>query len=267
MTIIKNNFNLLISIAVVVSFVGIGVLNIFFGGSPIMLYDGEYPELEVVAINSVPGVWRSDMSDQVLVLEKDSYGRTLFVCKLTRVFTYINSTQNGVLAIIISQKTDLETVCYYTEINYDLAFLEDYETLATDELISSHFSEQDIETLKEKNDWNKPLEPDNSRYTKILNVLDKKTYMNKKEEKTVEKNIGSNFNGSFYRTFSSNQSIYFILNINYSDIDEYGWYFIVMDDEGNLPYGEDSIHKVRDKENLSGEMLEFLDKISSQNLS
>ena len=93
--------------------------------------------------------------------------------------------------------------------------------------------------------------------------------MNKKEEKTVEKNIDYTFNDSFYRTFSSNQSIYFILNINREDetSDRYEWYFIVMDDEGNLPYGEDSIHKVRDKENLSGEMLEFLDKISSQNLS
>ena len=105
MTIIKKNFNLLISIAIVVFVVGIGVLTIFFGGSPIMLYDGEYPELEVVAINSVPGVLRSDMSDQVLVLETDSYGRTLFACELNRVFTY-NSTHNVILAIIISQKTD-----------------------------------------------------------------------------------------------------------------------------------------------------------------
>lgn len=209
MEIIKKNFNLLISIAIVVFVVGIGVLTIFFGGSPIMLYDGEYPELEVVAINSVPGVLRSDMSDQVLVLEKDSYGRTLFACELNRVFTNINSPQNVVLAIIISQKTDLETVCYYTEINYDLAFLEDYETLVT-ELISSHFSEQDIETLKEKNDWNKPLEPDNSRYTKIPNVLDKKTDMNKKEEKTVEKNIDYTFNATFTELFLQiNQYILF----------------------------------------------------------
>ena len=48
-----------------------------------------------------------------------------------------------------------------------------------------------------------------------------------------------------------------------SSRNEYEWYFIVMDDEGNLPYGEDSIHKVRDKENLSGEMIEFIEKISN----
>ena len=122
MTIIKNNFNLLISIAVVVSFVGIGVLTILFGGSPIMLYDGENPELEVAAINSVPGVLRSDMSDQILVLETDSYGRTLFACKLTRAFNYINRNQNKVLSII---PPDDKTKFLYPSIDFSYLLKEE----------------------------------------------------------------------------------------------------------------------------------------------
>ena len=265
MTIIKNNFNLLISIAVVVSFVGIGVLNILFGGSPIMLYDGENPELEVAAINSVPGVLRSDMSDQILVLETDSYGRTLFACKLTRAFNYINRNQNKVLSIIISQKTDDNNVYFCTDVNYCLSFFDDYIPPLTVDLINESFSEQDFQNLKDKNHWEKPLNLESEKIRKVNNVLEKSYDLSKKEKKTITKNIGSNFCDAFYRHFDSNQSIYFILNINREDetSDRYEWYFIVMDDEGNLPYGEDSIHKVRDKENLSGEMLEFLDKISN----
>lgn len=120
------------------------------------LYQGNDPELYSVALESVIGS-RSYVMNQVLRIEEDAYGRVLFA--FFGDFIYgVNSDQSEAIAIVIAQKTDSNFAYYYDSSNATAVIsIHSLDEELTLKLIESYFEEAEIENLKEKNDWNKPI--------------------------------------------------------------------------------------------------------------
>ena len=123
-------------------------------------YKGQYKELYTTAIYSIPnavgfmdhgeGTYDAD----IYVWEQDDYGRTLFA--------YCDDYSNQVFALVVSQCYDENNVYFYPDVNYALTMIESkykYEGVDDDHLKdrTKEFYENNKEHLKEKNDWNKPL--------------------------------------------------------------------------------------------------------------
>ena len=124
-------------------------------------YRGEYKELYTTAIYSIPdavgymhhgeGAYNSDIH----IWEQDDYGRTLF--------SYCEDYQNQVFALVISQTSDETNVYFYSDINYALTLIDSdylYEGATGDHLKNrtEDFYLENKDELKEKNDWNKPID-------------------------------------------------------------------------------------------------------------
>ena len=124
-------------------------------------YRGEYKELYTTAIYSIPdaegymyhgeGAYNSD----IYIWEQDNYGRKLF--------SYCEDYGNQIFALVISQASDETNVYFYPDINYALTFIaSDYSYEgATDDHLKNKTKEFYMESkdeLKEKNDWNKPID-------------------------------------------------------------------------------------------------------------
>ncbi len=124
-------------------------------------YRGEYNELYTTAIYSIPdaegymhhgeGAYSSD----IYIWEQDNYGRTLF--------SYCVDYGNQVFALVISQAHDETNVYFYADNNYALILIDSnyvYKRVEDDHLknITEDFYLEIKETLKEENDWNKPLD-------------------------------------------------------------------------------------------------------------
>jgi len=115
-------------------------------------YTGDYPELYTVAIHSIPGNQGYDehpeffYSSGVEVLGEDNYGRILF-------FYY----EYKMCAILVCQKADRDYAYFYPDYNFIAASKQKDPSVPED-----YFTSDEIEALKEINDWNR--EPDESKY-------------------------------------------------------------------------------------------------------
>ena len=118
-------------------------------------YTGDYPELYTAAIHSIPGNQGYDehpeffFSSTVEVLDEDDYGRVLFVY-----------CEHEIYAVLVCQKADGDYVYFYPDYNYIAASKQKYPTMPED-----YFTGDEIEALKEINDWN--MEPDESKYISV----------------------------------------------------------------------------------------------------
>jgi len=117
-------------------------------------YKGKYPELYSVAINSL--LWNSGQSaaagklvdPKIEIIEEDSYGRILF--------SYIEQCYARATiafdSLLICQKSDEEFTYFYPDYNFVSIEREPY----------SHnyykFSVDEIQTLKNLNDWDKEVD-------------------------------------------------------------------------------------------------------------
>lgn len=120
------------------------------------LYRGEFPELHIIAVESVIGAGNNEMN-RVLVIEEDNFGRKLFAF-MGYSQTELNMDNPSIIAILISQKDDGKYTYFYDTVNY-LATTIDSEYLDFDvEKVNTYFSNNDIEKLKSINDWNKPID-------------------------------------------------------------------------------------------------------------
>ena len=124
-------------------------------------YFGDHKELYTTAIYSIPdavgymhhgeGAYSSD----IYIWEQDDYGRTLF--------SYCEDYGNQIFALGISQASDETNAYFYPDINYALTLIESdrlYEG-ATDDHLKNKTEDFYLEfkdNLKEKNDWNKPID-------------------------------------------------------------------------------------------------------------
>ncbi|MBV1709937.1 MAG: hypothetical protein KMY54_08750 [Erysipelothrix sp.] len=95
--------------------------------------------------------------NQVLRIEEDAYGRVLFA--FFGDFIYgVNSDQSDAIAIVIAQKTNSNFAYYYDSSNATAVIsIHSLDEELTLKLLESYFDEEDIEELKAKNDWNKPI--------------------------------------------------------------------------------------------------------------
>jgi hypothetical protein len=124
-------------------------------------YRGEYKELYTTAIYSIPdavgymhhgeGAYDSD----IYIWEQDDYGRKLF--------SYCEDYGNQFFALVISQASDETNVYFYPDINYALTYIYSYykyEAVTDDHLKNrtEEFYMESKDELKEKNDWNKPID-------------------------------------------------------------------------------------------------------------
>ncbi|MBE6537378.1 MAG: hypothetical protein E7673_05425 [Ruminococcaceae bacterium] len=124
-------------------------------------YRGEFKELYTTAIYSIPdakgymyhgeGAYSSD----IYVWERDDYGRTLFA--------YCEDYSDRIFGLVICQSYDDSSVYFYPDENYALVLIESdrlYEGATDDHLKNrtQDFYLQNKDSLKEKNDWNKPLD-------------------------------------------------------------------------------------------------------------
>lgn len=124
-------------------------------------YRGEYKELYTAAIYSIPdaegymhhgeGAYNAD----IYVWEQDDYGRTLF--------SYCEDYGNQIFALVIAQAYDESSVYFYPDMNYALTFLPSerlYEGAKDGHLKdrTEAFYLEHKDNLKEKNDWNQPID-------------------------------------------------------------------------------------------------------------
>jgi len=105
-------------------------------------YHGEYPELYSIAINSVLGAKGYILSERkvdakLTVLEKDEYGRTMFV--------YSEDNDISAYSLIISQKSDGKYVYFYPDYNFISA-------------PKNSFSTEAVAGLKQANDWGNEID-------------------------------------------------------------------------------------------------------------
>ena len=67
------------------------------------LYDGSYPELYVVATHSLLGVWGGGIWEDIFVLERDNFGRTIFAFSGYMIAGSENSF--NILAVLVAGGT------------------------------------------------------------------------------------------------------------------------------------------------------------------
>lgn len=106
------------------------------------MYNGEYPSLFCVAINSIPltkGYEQSEIrfNPTIVVLDEDDFGRVLF--------SYYEDSPVSTYSLLIMQTGDNEKVYFYP----------DYNFISSD---SADFSNEAINNLKNLNDWNQEYE-------------------------------------------------------------------------------------------------------------
>ena len=124
-------------------------------------YRGEYKELYTTAIYSIPNAvgymhhGEGAYSSDIHIWEQDDYGRTLF--------SYCEDYGNQIFALVIFQASDETNVYFYSDINYALTLIDSeylYEGATGDHLKNKteDFYLENKDKLKEKNDWNKPID-------------------------------------------------------------------------------------------------------------
>lgn len=130
-------------------------------------YAGKYPALYTEAIYSILGVHGyydsvTIADPAVEILETDEYGRVMY-CYL----------ESGKFAILIAQKTDADYVYYYPDFNFILTSdcNKEWEiythTENISEYVKNYFSAEEINQLKELNDFGKEINESNCIKTSI----------------------------------------------------------------------------------------------------
>ena len=137
-------------------------MSLVFASCGYYQYNGDYGDLYTVAVCNIFGAkgYFSDgeyVCDPIIeIIETDNYGRTLF---------YYSERGPFGCAIVIMQKSDDEYVYYYQDdcympyYNVDCAYYFDFREI---------FSDEDINTLKERNDWNKEINVELCTKTQII---------------------------------------------------------------------------------------------------
>lgn len=129
-------------------------------------YEGAYPDLFTVAINSLlgaKGYYQHEIHEepQIMILETDAYDRILFA--------YSEDSTISTLSLLIMQYKDEDYAYFYADENFISCAAEydylDYE--AFEESLQDAFTEEEIHALKVNNDWGKALNPAQCTKAKI----------------------------------------------------------------------------------------------------
>ena len=145
-------------------------------------YSGVHSDLFTVAINSV--LWNNGHSfsadkyknPQIQIIEEDMYGRTMF----TYYEKYYAGAYISFSALIICQNSNENEVFYYEDICYIIK----EQVLYTQ--IIEEFENEDVEQLKEANDWNQEINYDKCIKKQITNQKHKIPYENEVKNEIVK---------------------------------------------------------------------------------
>ena len=133
-------------------------------------YSGKYPDLFTEATSSLLGITSNSdphADDHIEILETDSYGRKL------AVYIGDSNLNKYIICLLISQKTEDDYVYYYSDKNF---IFQDYNKgikIETYDDIKNYCTQDQINTLKENNDWEQELNLDE--------CINKKIYRKKPE--------------------------------------------------------------------------------------
>ncbi|MCH5163316.1 MAG: hypothetical protein J1G38_07535 [Clostridiales bacterium] len=144
-------------------------------------YTGKHADLYSIAVDSISGSRGYIMSERrhqpaVILIEEDEYGR--------KMFCYSESyEQEGQIYLIIGQQSDGGYAYYYPSENYIASRFSDcYNRMgiygskrpASIKNPLLDFTDEQIEKLKEDNDWGQELNYDKCTKVKIIRNTDKK---------------------------------------------------------------------------------------------
>lgn len=228
---------------------------------PVLRYSGAHTDLIAASIYSLPGV-DSAIEDEVLILDTDAYGRTLFaVCHDQDLLVQDKkrSFDWKVLAILIVQRTDDSHVYFYGERNYRITSIDGTINLSN-EVVEDAFSEAILEQLKAENDWNVPPE-----YTSIVAVkspiqVEKGIRLSKTQEAALEEYLGSNLRDCFIRQDQQGRQLYFILEIQTYPAHSYTWYAAIFNPDGSLCCGDTGIRRLQGLSTIHKQLAHFLEE-------
>lgn len=144
-------------------------------------YEGDYPELYTIACNSL--ITNGEFTDaeysdtvRIYVLETDAYGRKLFAYIDNDHYSDHMPYYTERISFLISQFSDNEYVYYYPYYNF-ICYHEYVDAhMVNEKNIMSYYqkvSNNEINQLKECNDWNKPINENNCVKSKITNLYDR----------------------------------------------------------------------------------------------
>lgn len=181
-------------------------------------YVDESISLAVCASYSIPGMQSYDLKGRetnVRLLEADSEGRSLFEYTVLNRFTGEMET-----ALAVCQRYTDTSVYYYEDVNFHLG----------------DYSEDDVDDLKARNDWNQPYDDAKSTTRKIKVSFDlvNMSY-GELDSKKVSSAVSTELNSSdgeiedlfFFDMNGSEQSIYCLVTAD--DASSYFWLAYVDD--------------------------------------
>ena len=202
---------------------------------PVRMYNGEQTDLMATAVQSIPGCSSAE-KDQVLVLEEDAYGRTLFAVRLQDTWLIQQSYYECTIAVLVMQSSTESQVAFFPDRNFLISSTESLVDI-TEELISKHFSDEAICQLKQDNDWDIPPKQNDVRLTTVSRTVAKEEKTDA-AQKTIEAKIGTNCRISPYRVDMYGRHAYFVFHIE--DYYVYSWYLVLLDDKGEL-FGRNAV--------------------------
>ena len=240
-------------------------------GEPLLIYDGEYQDLNTVSVSSIVGTYSLD-TDKIELMEKDSYGRVLFGTLIDRGPV----TGISVLAILIMQKTDGENVWFYGERNYlyrEVEMVSDYSKVNLPAMLSESFTEEDINGLKEKNDWQ--IDPETLNVTMVkASINDRQAQregakITDETKESIERNLGGRF-WWYFRKSADGRMLLYVYSIVSTENKSYRRYLMVLNESSTpgyygydyIVYSNDNYVEIKGDGNPAEQVAAFLQKIN-----
>lgn len=150
---------------------------------PIRGHSGKYPELFTVAVSSLATesyILEGETSGECYItkIAEDSYGRVMFSYVDKGNDSWQNYTRN---AILISQFVEEDKVYFYQNYNFIISKINKGELkyVSNEKSVKNPtvgFSSEEIEQLKEWNDWDCSINREKSTWRKIKNKYSDKEY-------------------------------------------------------------------------------------------
>lgn len=133
-------------------------------------YEFKHPELHAVSMSSLLGVYFYE-ENSVRILEEDDFGRVLFAY---RGMSFLTKNGHMQFALVVSQRTTTKYSYFYPDVNFITCEVLTSKLYSLDgipeEATNTYFTQEEIEFLKQRNDWNKPLNEEKLFQVKISNV-------------------------------------------------------------------------------------------------